>query len=171
MTGIFMLFRNLVNTNMGLMMLCSFALSLVCPLLLFYVQKRFCLNRFLRICLLVIYILIVLYLTVFNRSQGENYSINTSLFWSYEYFHLAQYRWQIYMNILLFIPFGFLLPFSTSARFCVTVFLGLILSIIIESAQYIWGLGLCEIDDIFHNTIGSILGYIYWISMEHYFCN
>lgn len=69
---------------------------------------------------------------------------------------------QIFLNILLFVPFGFLLPI-VSERLknpILTVFAGFLFSAGIETMQYITGRGLTEVDDIINNTAGSALGYI-----------
>ena len=69
---------------------------------------------------------------------------------------------QIFLNILLFVPFGFLLPI-VSERLrnpILTVFAGVLFSAGIETMQYITGRGLTEIDDVINNTAGVMFGYI-----------
>jgi glycopeptide antibiotics resistance protein len=69
---------------------------------------------------------------------------------------------QIFLNVLLFIPFGSLLPL-VSDKFrnpFGTVFCGFLFSFGIESMQYITGRGLTELDDMINNTFGAIIGYI-----------
>ena len=69
---------------------------------------------------------------------------------------------QIFLNVLLFVPFGFLLPMVQKRFnnvFAVTL-LGFIFSCGIESMQYITGRGLTEIDDIINNTAGAFCGYL-----------
>ena len=64
---------------------------------------------------------------------------------------------QIFLNILLFVPFGFLLPI-VSLRLrnpILTVFAGFLFSSGIEAMQYITGRGLTEIDDVI-NTTGAM---------------
>lgn len=72
--------------------------------------------------------------------------------WKYWYFIIG--------NILLFAPLGFLLCqlFGRSRCQIRIVLLCLLFSCIIEAIQYITGTGLCEFDDIFHNTLGGGLG-------------
>ena len=73
---------------------------------------------------------------------------------------------QIALNVLLFGPFGFLLP-CVSRPFrstLATVFAGFAFSCFIETMQYITGRGLTEVDDIITNTAGAAVGvFIYWI--------
>lgn len=69
---------------------------------------------------------------------------------------------QIFLNILLFVPFGFLLPI-VSERLrnpILTVFAGFLFSSGIEAMQYITGRGLTEVDDVINNTAGAMFGYI-----------
>lgn len=75
------------------------------------------------------------------------------------------YFWQIVLNILLFIPFGF--SFTTYLN-CHTrvphlmrlvLLTGFLLSTSVETLQYITGRGLTEVDDIINNTLGGLVGY------------
>ena len=69
---------------------------------------------------------------------------------------------QIFLNVLLFVPFGALLP-MLSKHFrnpITTVIVGFMFSSTIEIMQYITGRGLTEVDDIITNTIGTAVGMI-----------
>lgn len=69
-------------------------------------------------------------------------------------------------NVLCFVPFGILFPivFSKKQSFPKTVLIGMLLSVCIETLQFWLGTGVSDIDDVFFNTCGAILGYaIYWI--------
>ncbi|MDF7638758.1 VanZ family protein [Lactobacillus sp. ESL0791] len=68
-------------------------------------------------------------------------------------------------NVLCFLPFGFLLPlvFSKKQSFLKVVFLGMILSVFIEGMQFILETGISDIDDVFFNTCGAILGYLLYL--------
>jgi glycopeptide antibiotics resistance protein len=69
------------------------------------------------------------------------------------------------LNILLFIPFGFGLPFITTFRFKNVVIYGLVFSLIIELLQFLTGLianmtfRIADINDLIFNTIGTAIGY------------
>ena len=119
------------------------------------------------IILFCAYSVVILYFTLFNRSV-QNKSYNLIPFWSYAYFTRAEYRWQVYMNIFLFIPFGFLLPYAVKRRFIQTFSISLVFSTLIEASQFFFNLGLCEFDDVFHNTLGSVIGYGYWRLLTHF---
>lgn len=62
-------------------------------------------------------------------------------------------------------PFGFLLPMvskrSVFKNFLSVTFLAMFFSIGIETAQLVTKVGAFDVDDIFLNTIGGLLGYIF----------
>lgn len=65
-------------------------------------------------------------------------------------------------NVIMFMPYGFLLPFiiQWNKRTGIKVALsGCIVSVVIEIFQYVTALGQCDIDDVILNTVGVILGY------------
>lgn len=69
---------------------------------------------------------------------------------------------QIFLNVLLFVPFGALLP-CVAKPFrnpVATVFAGFLCSSFIETMQYITGRGLTEVDDVITNTMGAAFGYV-----------
>lgn len=37
----------------------------------------------------------------------------------------------------------------------------------LEITQYFTGRGLCEFDDVFHNTLGACIGFIIWKKLSH----
>ncbi len=64
------------------------------------------------------------------------------------------------LNIILFMPLGFLLPLACKKlNFRKTLLISLFFSLTIEITQYLAHLGCCDIDDIFNNTLGAVLGY------------
>lgn len=64
------------------------------------------------------------------------------------------------LNIILFIPLGFLLPYMwPKLNFWKTTLAGLLFSISIEGTQYFAQLGCCDIDDVINNTLGTCIGY------------
>lgn len=73
------------------------------------------------------------------------------------------------LNILLFTPFGFGLPFITNLRMKKVVIIGLVFSITIELLQLVTGLmakvtfRVADINDVIFNTIGVAVGYILFV--------
>ncbi len=60
-------------------------------------------------------------------------------------------------NIAGFIPFGVYLGYRGKKIFP-TVGYGFLLSLFIEIMQYVWGVGISEIDDLILNTFGAFIG-------------
>ena len=65
----------------------------------------------------------------------------------------------IVQNLILFMPFGFLLYAVTDQPRMVRILLfGFLLSLAIELCQLFFRLGWFEVDDILHNALGTYLG-------------
>lgn len=71
-------------------------------------------------------------------------------------------------NIIWFIPMGFFLAyFMKSNRFIRVCILCLLISVWIETIQYLLVVGISDIDDVIFNTIGGIIGFcIYQIAIK-----
>ena len=113
--------------------------------------------------LFVLNFVFIIHLTLLTRSEdfGE---IDLHLFRSYrEAWNTFSIRnWQlIIFNIIVFLPCGTLLPilFKKFRRFLPTVGSGFLFSLSIETIQRVTERGLFEADDLFHNTLGVLLGY------------
>ena len=103
----------------------------------------------------VAYVIFIFYMTLWHRETGYARS-RFDLFWSYRQFLFdAGLRQSIINNIWLFVPLGAFLYKPGSKRFLLPV----VLSIAIEVIQYFTGIGLCELDDVFGNSIGGFIGY------------
>ena len=75
----------------------------------------------------------------------------------------------IVLNILLFVPFGYLLPvlWNKADRWWKTALLGFAVSLVVELLQLVTRLGMFDVDDIINNTIGAGLGYLlYWLLLR-----
>lgn len=62
-------------------------------------------------------------------------------------------------NILLFIPFGFLLPFLIKIRHVKITILGFLTSFCIELIQFSFMYRVADVDDLILNTLGVNLGF------------
>ena len=112
----------------------------------------------------VIYLLIVLYITIFSREPEER-RIDMELFRSYKLLFIDKndfYYGQIVCNIIMTVPFGILFPLiKEKFRSVFLMFIsGFVFSLLIELAQYFTGRGLFEFDDLFNNTVGALFGYL-----------
>lgn len=65
------------------------------------------------------------------------------------------------VNILLFIPLGFLLPLLSNRfhKWCHTYAAGFLMAVFIESVQFVFQRGIVEFDDVLNNTLGVMIGY------------
>ena len=71
---------------------------------------------------------------------------------------------EILLNILLFVPLGFLVPerFERMRCFWKILLIGCLFSFSIELAQLLLHMGCFDTSDIVHNTLGAIFGYGIW---------
>ena len=64
-----------------------------------------------------------------------------------------------YLNILLFVPIGFLVGLiANKYRLMYAVLVGLFVSETIECSQLIWQRGTFDVNDLMNNTIGAMVG-------------
>lgn len=67
---------------------------------------------------------------------------------------------QTWLNIVLFVPMGYLLPFRLrQPKLWNVLAIGAAISLLIETVQLLTHLGWFDVDDIFLNTLGALLGY------------
>ena len=124
--------------------------------------------------LFILYLIALTYLMFFAEMMGRTgneqaeYAYNLILFKEIKRFFV--YRRQLGLqavvlnllgNVVGFMPFGFILPIVSrrGRRFANTVLLGFLLSLGIETTQLIFKVGSFDVDDLFLNTIGGILGF------------
>jgi len=109
------------------------------------------------------YLFIIAVAVFFNRYSGFK-SMNLHLFASYRtaWNTFSTYEWRnIILNILLFVPMGVFLPLWSDKlkKLWKTVFIGFGMTLLIEFTQYFTGRGIFDVDDIFNNTLGTLIGY------------
>ena len=107
------------------------------------------------ICFLIAYTVFILCKTLLLRKPFEGKHLELELFWSYKVIN-KQFK-QMFCNVLLFIPFGAVLKLLGLNTRLILLF-GFTFSCSIELFQYLLKLGLCELDDVFHNTLGTLIG-------------
>lgn len=114
-------------------------------------------NKLILYGITICYAVIVLGAVFLSRSNNYG-NINLHLFSSYKEAYnkmqISLFR-NIILNILLFIPLGFLLPiYSDKLKKAYKIIsIGFLLTLAIEIIQYITKIGIFEIDDILNNTI------------------
>ena len=109
------------------------------------------------------YVIVLLYYTVFGRYSHEEYTYHIHIYKSYKYlfeqFGRQSLR-QVVLNIVMLIPFGFLMPIviKTKRKYLMTLLSALALILFVESMQLIMQCGTFEVDDIVNNLFGSVIG-------------
>ena len=111
--------------------------------------------------LLVEYVFVIYCSTVFFRPTNELPQFNFTPFWSYATSSDGSIlTLDKLMNILVFIPVGLLIGIAfRSINWWKTMIVGIVLSAGIELLQLLLRRGMSELDDVFHNTIGCLIGY------------
>jgi len=119
----------------------------------------------------IAYLIILLYLLFgrdMNFSGGQFISVNLIPFLTIKnYTSLIAYgRYQLFMinvigNIIVFIPLGYLIAkyFIKSKKKYIFFIIAISIPCIIEITQYIFRVGILDIDDVILNFIGIVLGY------------
>lgn len=131
----------------------------------FCIQNWYSMKKGIIICFIG-YFALVLYLTVFMRIGSVDTSIVTTPFDDLK--NAIQYREpemisHMVANILMFVPFGYLIPAMNPEKFRRVSFAflgGIMTSTVIEGVQMIFSLGQSDIDDIIANSIGAVIGYL-----------
>lgn len=142
--------------------------------------------------MLALYVVIFSYMVFFSRHASEDYQIHIDLFANltnaidfdidfgvlgflqsiftegpvaaFSHIKVISFRdlAEVYLNIMLFVPFGYLLPYvfrwfreHTRRRTVLACFL---ISLATENIQLVMKVGYYDVDDLITNTIGGFLG-------------
>lgn len=128
-------------------------------------------RRTLEWCAFAAYAFFLLYATFLSRTVAETYSYRLSVMGA------ARKAWEllkgdfsllritdlrslegILINILLFVPLGFLLSRMWTMRWWQILLIGAVVSVIIEIVQLVTKLGMLDVDDWIFNTLGTAVG-------------
>jgi glycopeptide antibiotics resistance protein len=114
------------------------------------------------------YLFLIVCRTLLLREVNTATRAQLTPFWTY--YELAkgdrqtQYLGkEILLNVLMLFPLGILLP-CLEYKFWKTVCIGAGISIGIEVLQLLDHRGLFEFDDIFHNVLGVVIGYLVYFT-------
>lgn len=118
---------------------------------------------------LTVYLVFIFCGAVLTRETLDKPQLRLELFWSYKWGIRKsglKLVLEILLNILMFMPVGTLLPMimrkphsKMRTLFFITTLTGLCCSCLVEILQLFLKCGLCELDDIFHNVLGTVIGY------------
>ena len=127
-------------------------------------------NVFITFCL-VIYVNIILQLTLLGRKDGSRIGFELQPF---QYFFSSGSTYKkmaliySFLNILLFVPYGFLYSFGKwmQKKFRIQLLLSFLIalgsSLVIEMLQLITQRGYYEVEDLICNTLGGLIGTLCW---------
>lgn len=91
--------------------------------------------------------------------------------WSHVHVVKSEDITQVLMNTMFYIPMGYLLPYvfrSFQGRKNRTVFTCFLFSFITENIQLIFKRGTYDLDDLFFNTLGGLIGYAFYKTFAYY---
>lgn len=93
--------------------------------------------------------------------------------WNFRFWILPTSTWEWVMlagNILLFLPLGLLLPLGWRKQSWKTIALiGVLVSLGIEIVQWVLGTGWLDLQDVFTNTMGTLLGFVVYHLLPYHF--
>ncbi len=134
-------------------------------------------SSFILVAISFVYVIAVIYLTFFSREQSPYFQYSIKLFRAAQrgidfggdvlhglltdsiVIRDPRILRGIILNILLFVPYGYLLSsLFTRLHGWQVVMTGFLFSLLIEMAQLITRLGYADVDDLINNTIGTAVG-------------
>lgn len=142
--------------------------------------------------IMICYILLVLAITFGIRDYEEETHIVLNPIFTYQYLirsavtgfksggfsemwiHIRWYKEVMIsngLNILLLMPLGYLLPRVLNVNWWKVLLVGLGFSLFIEIMQPITHLGWFDTSDLLHNTLGSLIGFLYYKLLEKHTCS
>ena len=170
---------NTLLTQLREFLIIAFPYALILCILFFVLyrfvfKKKVNIWKFFSSILFILNFILIIYLTFLSRSEtyGE---IDLHLFRSYReaWNTFSTRNWQLVIfNIALFSPLGMFLPalWNKFRKAWRTIGAGFLFSLFIELGQRITQRGLCELDDLFNNTLGVLLGYCIFYIIYTFHC-
>ena len=114
-------------------------------------------------CMLIGYLFLTICATIIYREVSETYRCSFYPFLNYTELYDEMLA-QIILNVVMFIPIGFLLGIAVRNTNTLKVLgIGCMLSLTIEIIQLVSRRGVFNIDDIIHNTLGGIIGFSFFV--------
>ena len=125
---------------------------------------------FIAYLLLLVYVLF--YSALFGRVEHSEYRYNLTMLQEigrYYYIGIRSGAWKLFImnvigNIAVFVPFGVCLPalFPRCRNMLVTTMLTLEFSFCVEIIQLLTKVGSFDVDDLLLNTLGGLVGFIFY---------
>lgn len=149
--------------------------------------------------ILGVYLFVNFYLVFLSRGESSRYMINTNFMYDVKHslyidigifglikdvieqgfevgishIHIEKFEdiTQVLANTMLYIPLGYLLPYTIESlrkkkRYTVLICFGI--SFITENVQLIFRRGFYDLDDMFFNTLGGLIGFLLFIRFAYW---
>lgn len=164
-------FTNLVLTQLGQGVLRGMAAATIAIGLIFWLYRSkyrgkqpFPRKKAILAVLLAGYLGILGYATLsrLGGTGASGFNLHPFRLWREAWNCFSLTAWaNLLLNIAMLIPFGILLPLLLPRfqKFSHMLLAALALTLYIESAQYLSGRGIFDIDDLFTNTLGAMMGW------------
>lgn len=148
-------------------------------------KETFNIRREVILSTFIFYVILLVHLTVFreeNRIGNVELSIRSldqinltpfvHTFKLTEGVTLFDYYYNLYGNILWFIPMGFGTAYLMKKKpfFFKTLLIGFSVSFSIETMQFLFQTGIADIDDLIFNTSGTLVGLLLYIVSHWIYC-
>lgn len=114
--------------------------------------------------LLVGWAALTIFVTIFRSEPmlAAQWNLHLFLAWREAWQRFTLQIWlNVLLNVALFVPLGMLLPFlgKLFRRWYAALAAGFLTSLAVELTQLITHRGMCDVDDLFTNTLGAVLGW------------
>jgi glycopeptide antibiotics resistance protein len=121
-------------------------------------------------CLFLLFYVIVLFCsTVFFRATTTTRHYPFDFLWHYQAIGQGKVLFfpEIIMNIAVFVPIGFAIGLAfRKLKGWQAVLAGMGVSMGIELLQWFFMKGFADVDDVIHNTLGCVIGYLLYLGMR-----
>ncbi len=110
----------------------------------------------------------IFFVTLIYRESGLAPQLQPVPFWSFSEWIGGSFDtgFHIVLNVLLFVPFGYLLTSFFGGRKLLPVLLSLACSLVVEAGQYLGCRGVFDVDDLITNTLGGAAGVLIWLLFQ-----
>lgn len=118
---------------------------------------------------LLLYIVVFLCSTVLFRAPKTKMHYPFNFLWHYQSIGQGQVLFfpEIIMNIVVFVPIGFAISVAfRKIRGWQVLLAGMGFSVGIELLQWLFKKGFADVDDVIHNTLGCMVGYLLYRVMK-----
>lgn len=127
-------------------------------------ERKFPLGKAMLWLVLVGYLTVVAYATLIRWNDGGGaYNLHLFRAWREAWNNYSAKNWaNVLLNVAMFLPLGVLLPLlgKKFRKGYLAIPAGFGLSLAIELVQLVTGRGLFDVDDLFCNTLGGLIGYL-----------